>query len=222
MVFLIPLLLTNLSTESVGESQETVYYNALMNTVRIHHISPYTTQYGTTGDDQIMGSGIVLDNGLILSCYHIFDDYAAGQIRIYRFKVSATEVRQGDQVSIVAFDKEHDLLLLQVTPPFSEPSVKVAVMEPIIGDDTIITGHTSLRVTRLRLYRYLEGPEGIMVTPVFRGDSGGGVFNQDGELVGIIQRILAIRNPILQDTLYGYAANLDTIKEFLNDRPRKN
>jgi S1-C subfamily serine protease len=182
-------------------------------------MSKYSTHYGTIGEDMVGGSGILLKDGLILSCYHVLDGYQAGHIKIMRFTKESTEIREGNQISIVAFDQAQDLLLLQTNPSFSGSYSEVAQVRPPTGAEIIITGHTQLRVTNFRLYHYIEGSLGILVTPVFFGDSGGGVFNHQGELLGIIKMVLVINGPVQTNTLYGYAIPLHIIQEFLNGRP---
>jgi S1-C subfamily serine protease len=57
---------------------------------------------------------------------------------------------------------------------------------------------------------------GIMVHPVFNGDSGGGVYNTKGELLGIINTVLSLREyNVMHSILIGYAIPLEIIKEFL-------
>jgi len=194
---------------------ELVYYKAMVNTVRIYYLSPYQTIYGTRGEDIITGSGVIVTGGQVLTCYHILDKFPAGKIRIVQFNENGSDKREGEQVQIVSYSEAVDLLLLKVDPPFNTECIKLASVRPEIGSEVIITGHTNLGVTRLRLYRYLEGPRGIMVTPVYAGDSGGGVFNANGELIGIIQMCMILER---QATLYGYAIPLDILREFLHER----
>lgn len=222
VVLILPVLLGELGQSGNAQNDATAGYNALVNTVRIVHNSPYKSHFGVSSADVVAGSGVLLDNGMVLSCYNLLSGYEAGEIVIQRFNGATVEVRQGTQVILVAWDKKSDLLLLQVMPPFHGSGVKVAAQKPKFGERIMLTGHPQLSLTKLRLYQYLEGSLGIMITPVFFGDSGGGVFNSNGELIGNIKMILSIQSPLPQNTLYGYATPLDAIREFLNERPRRN
>jgi S1-C subfamily serine protease len=201
-----------------GSDVEDVYYGALVNTVKIYYFSPYRTIYGTEGVDIITGSGVMLNGNEILSCFHVLDQFPAGKISVVQFTENKQNKREGDQVQIIAHDARRDLLLLRIDPPFQTEGIQVAAGSPALGSEVIITGHTELPVTRLRLYRYLESAKGIMVTPVYVGDSGGGVFNAQGRLIGIVQICLMLER---QPTLYGFAIPLQTLQEFLNERPMR-
>lgn len=219
------LVLSFLCTTSAQDRQVSdpglIYYQVLVNTVKIYYLSPYTTIYGTTGEDVITGSGVILDNNEILTCYHTLDQFPLGKIRVVQFTGDRIDKREGIQVEIAAFSRGSDLLLLKIDPPFTgvAQNIKIAPGNPALGEEIAFTGHTSCPFTRLRLYRYLEGALGIMLTPVFAGDSGGGVFNYEGQLIGIIRIHLMLDK---QPTLYGYAIPLKIIQEFLRDRPRQN
>jgi S1-C subfamily serine protease len=220
-MFLLPIFLMNLSVNTGSvQTVSPVFSDVQANTVRIIHSGKFTTHYGTTGEDVVMGSGVLLENGQILTCYHVLDGYNAGTIKIMRAYNGKVEIREGEEISLVAYSGISDLLLLQVTPPFDGPFCKLAEYKPDIGEEISFAGYTILPVTKLRLYRYLEGSLGIMLTPVFFGDSGGGVFNSNGELIGIIKISLALRDPFPQYTLYGYACPLDVLQQFMKTKPK--
>jgi len=217
IMLVIPLCFIGSAQKGSAVDTEVIYYNALTNTVKISYFSPYQTIYGTKGVDTILGSGVILGGNQVLTCYHVLDKFPAGVIKIFQVGSAGIAERTGEQVKVLAFNEKYDLLLLGVEPPFDTPCVEIALSEPPIGSEIIITGHTSLPLTRLRLGRYLENRLGIMVTPVYMGDSGGGVFDASGKLIGIIRMCLMLDK---ESTLYGYATPLTTIQEFLNERPR--
>lgn len=205
---------------SAAKADVPTEYLVLSSAVKIQHIVKYTTWYGTAGSNVVQASGVLLKDGTILSCYHVLDGFATGTIKIMCFSKEGTEVRSSpEEITVLAYDKSADLLLLGVNPPFKNQGVALAKAPPFIGDKVFIAGHTAFAVTRLRIYHYLESTLGVLVTPVYFGDSGGGVFDVEGNLVGIIQRALATSYPTIQVSYYGYAAPLATLAKFLKERP---
>ncbi len=98
-------------------------------------------------------------------------------------------------------DKKHDLALLkvqgEVIPPHS--IAKLAKTQPAVGEHVFVLGHVkglywSLIDCTVSAYRNdlplpeefgIRGPFMQLSGPVFFGNSGGGAFNNKGELVGI-------------------------------------
>ena len=129
----------------------------------------------------------------------------------------------------VAFDEEHDLALLeaqgQLVP--AHRVAKVAKETPALGEHINIVGHqTGLYWTymggQVSAYRDVDhykrlsagrddakGPYMQVQSPIFYGNSGGGCFNDYGELVGIAVRIT--RAPEV-----GFFVHRDTIASFLD------
>lgn len=98
---------------------------------------------------------------------------------------------------IIAGDARTDLVLLETTPVPSHPIANVARRMPRPGDGIHVVGHTvgypwtytSGTVAAIRLGA--TGPQGSSLTAlqvsalVWFGNSGGGAWNEAGELVGI-------------------------------------
>jgi len=127
------------------------------------------------------------------------------------------------QAKIVKHDKEHDLALLQVTNEKfmpMHPVIPLARSTPAVGENIHIMGHvTQLLWTYTKCvaaaYREenfiatnLKGPFLQVAGEVFRGNSGGGGFNDDGELVGVASFVFGAPNE-------SFFVHLDTIKQFL-------
>ena len=130
---------------------------------------------------------------------------------------------------VAAWDEEHDLALLEVQGQLQPPHTiaRVAKETPGLGEHINIVGHqTGLYWTymdgQVSAYRDVDhykrlsagrddakGPYMQVQSPVFYGNSGGGCFNDFGELVGIAVRIS--RAP---DT--GFFVHRDTIASFLD------
>lgn len=123
----------------------------------------------------------------------------------------------------VMLDKDHDLAVLKITDksvPFHTVA-KLAKQNPYIGEHVFVRGHvTGLYWTHtecvVSAYRgnvptrntVIKGPFVQLSGPVFYGNSGGGAFNKNGELIGIAS--FMYRAP--QTTMF---ISLDSIKKFL-------
>lgn len=130
---------------------------------------------------------------------------------------------------VAAWDEEHDLALLEVQGDLQPPHkvARVAKSTPDLGDHVNIVGHqTGLYWTymggQVSAYRDedhykrlsagrddAKGPYMQVQSPIFYGNSGGGCFNDYGELVGIAVRIT--RAPEV-----GFFVHVDTIRSFLD------
>lgn len=125
---------------------------------------------------------------------------------------------------VVAYDEKHDLALLeaqgQALP--THRVAKLAAETPALGENVHIVGQTvGMYWTYLQgtvaAYRGKDllkgddnqGPWMQVASPMYYGNSGGGAFNDYGELVGIADWIK--RAPEM-----GFFIHLDTIKSFLS------
>jgi len=128
--------------------------------------------------------------------------------------------------SVALLDKKHDLALLKaegsVIPPHEV--AEVAKQSPAIGEKVYVLGHVkglywSLIEGVVSAYRSdvptrdlgIHGPFIQISGPVFYGNSGGGAFNTQGELVGIAS--FMYRAP--QTTMF---VQLESIKNFLKKK----
>lgn len=133
---------------------------------------------------------------------------------------------------VVAFDEKHDLALLEVGTK-GVPGHRVAKLAsetPAIGDDVHIVGQsigyywTYINGT-VSAYRGEDivkdkktgndlGPWLQVTSAMTHGNSGGGAFNDYGELVGIAD--WGSRAPLM-----GFFVHLDTIRSFLDANKKK-
>jgi hypothetical protein len=210
MAFLVILLALG-TTVSPRSSLDTT----MKNIVQVIYTYSIKTVYGTECEGNMKGSGVLLGHDKILTCYHLLDANPPGVIKITYFGDGKPEVRTGDQVDILLFDEKKDLLYLQVKPAFDNGLTWLSVELPEAGDDIVIMGYPGIRLNPVRFYKFSINQYGIMVFPVYNGDSGGGVFNMKGELIGILKAILFLKEPYQQVTFVGYAIPLNLIKEFL-------
>ena len=158
----------------------------LASTVRIHVL----------GSTQGSGTGTLIDcrsgYALILTCGHLFREYVkeGGTISVEIFTPNGTRTLEGKYIH---HNEEADLGILSVAVDFPIQTVRVAQNDfplrkglPIStcgcsrgADPTIQTGNIT------NLNRYL-GPENIEVSAVpVAGRSGGGMFSENGELLGV-------------------------------------
>ena len=217
-IILTACILPNLTnTNSLAQTRDDMYAHSIMATVKIIYTVRSTDIYGDTMEESNIGSGVLICPNQVITCYHLFADCIPGKIKIYIMLIGKTLMR--DDVTIRKYSKKDDLALLIINPPVEDISpIPIAALTPQLGTDVRFVGHTILPVTRLRFSKFSESLKGIMISPVFFGDSGGGVFNTKGELIGIIYTTYRIDfNNDHQYTLIGYALPIDRITEFLDE-----
>lgn len=122
--------------------------------------------------------------------------------------------------NVVAYDKNIDLALLKVKTSPHHPSAKLSSESIHVGDDVSIIGHTegywwSFSKGFIGMVRYMDGPHPIkqltlqISCPAWFGNSGGGAFNKDGELIGISSYVTS-EGPFLT-----FFVHRDNIEQFL-------
>jgi len=133
------------------------------------------------------------------------------------------------RVTLKAVDKEVDLAVLQVNGPLPNTmAAKLAAREPVRGERAYVVGnpggslYSSVVVgivsSNDRTYDIIGASEGgsnrlVQISSgVIGGNSGGAVYDNDGEMVGV--PVMASRaNEIL-----GFAVPLNVVKKFLADK----
>ncbi|MCA9079729.1 MAG: trypsin-like peptidase domain-containing protein [Planctomycetaceae bacterium] len=147
------------------------------------------------GDKMNLGSGAIISSRpgytLIMTCGHIFRDFTSeGKIEVDVFQ-------DGRSVMFLAklekFDLDADVGLISIPTesPLAHVAVAQAAAAPAEGEPVACIGcsggenptREQIRVTAVDKY---VGPHNIECTGIpVRGRSGGGLFNQQGELVGV-------------------------------------
>lgn len=127
---------------------------------------------------------------------------------------------------VVKHDKAHDLALLVVDDPKDVPAHHVASLAdntPAVGETVHVMGHVTglywtytrglVAAYREENFRPVEkrgkkGPFMQIAGEVFRGNSGGGAFNDNGELVGLASFMPPAPNEC-------FFVHIETIRSFL-------
>lgn len=125
-----------------------------------------------------------------LTCYHVIND-CNGQVKVY-FGASGPLV----DARLGAADKSMDLAMLEIDDcPVDTPVVRIATQDPRVGDE-LFTAGAPQGFPYLTTFGHLSTPnsaniEGcevwILDMAVIGGNSGGGLFNSFGQLVGIVE-----------------------------------
>lgn len=121
---------------------------------------------------------------------------------------------------VKAYNEKHDLALVEAVNNElpTRMVVKLAVKNPIVGERVYGVGHkgglfysySEGIVSAFREGDNSGGPFIQVQMPVYSGDSGSGVFNDHGELIGIVDLMSSAR-----DT--GFIVSLNELKVFLEE-----
>ena len=168
----------------------------------------------STGTGTIVGAGP--GKALILTCAHVFRDYAqGGQIAIDLFDKRNPRGLSG---RLVGYDAELDVAFVEMTVDYDVSVVSIAPVDHdvAIGETTINIGCNRGDDPTIRhnvvtnIDRFLGAPNIEVAGEPEMGRSGGGLFCQDGYLIGVCQGA----NPLDREGVYG---SLPAIHQFLDE-----
>ena len=150
------------------------------------------------------GSGVVIgENHVVTNCHVVSDD---GEITVTQYAEVEGEVRKFEMLAETAeIDSDHDLCVLQVldlsVPPAMKPADLGSSSEIAIGENIYVVGspygytHTVTeglisqlrRCEDLELFNCEDHSAPVIQTDaaISPGSSGGGLFNNQGELIGV-------------------------------------
>ena len=167
------------------------------------------------GDNEeriVQGSAVAIDKNHALSNYHVLGGKTIGEIKIY---FSNKEETHAFGAEVEKYDKIKDLVLLRLDKEI--PWQVASLGEEIrFGEKIYFGGYSGgfpLPTIRVTFMSSLNYEYGIYLDPLYYGNSGGGVFDSQGRLIGIIYLMFSINST---PTFRGYAIPVDKIKEFLN------
>jgi len=186
------------------------------------------------------GSGTVIkltnENMYILTCHHVIDMVLIWQEEIPELKVKVGYIRTdkyGETIGktyytaeIVKYDEDNDMALLKVKLIDENlTEVSIAEIEPEKGDAVYSVGNPLGMIRTLSKGILANKEEGFYIcdNTTTYGNSGGGLFNDKGELIGVPSNVTGYyfktdeneEETFVPETSLGYSRNLKTIKEFL-------
>jgi S1-C subfamily serine protease len=180
------------------------------------------TAASSTGEG--IGSGVVLDKqGHIATNYHVVNGFDHLDVKLSdgsNITAQVVGTDSGDDLAIIKIDVAADKLTPVVLADFSKVRVGdavVAIGNPFDLEATLSEGVVS------GLGRVLSGQNTRALSQVIQtdtavnpGNSGGGLFNLNGELIGITN---AIENPSGADVFAGvaYAIPVSTLQKYQAD-----
>jgi serine protease Do len=146
-------------------------------------------------------SGVWVGKHVVLTANHCVADLEDGETLV----VSTVDTPKGGGVraEVLALDEDHDLALVAT---LDEPSHPIALAGPMprVGDRVETMGHpyemywsySSGDVAAIRDDVSDDRPMKVIqaTAPISPGNSGGGLFNEKGELVGICSYMIGQRN----------------------------
>lgn len=146
------------------------------------------------------GAVVISEDGLILTNHHVLQ--TNGQTRTEGFMAMTWDGRCFMVEKVIAVDETADIALLQLKADgYKFHAAPIAAKRPTPMDPVRVISHPSgefFALTQGEVSRYAVAKKQIWmeITADFgRGSSGSGVFNDQGEVVGVVSRI----HPIIRD-----------------------
>ncbi len=144
------------------------------------------------GNDRV-GTGFILDrSGLIATNLHVIEGESTIKVKLYK--------DQGEYqvVSIAGVDRGHDLALMRIKPRASLPIVRLGDSSVVSAGDRIFAIGNPLGMDYsvsdglISQVRQLSAELTILQisAPISQGSSGGPLFNQFGEVIGVTTMIV--------------------------------
>lgn len=143
-----------------------------------------------------VGTGTIISSEpgstVILTCAHFFLGLKVGDTRT-TVEIFKDGIPQTYPATVVGGDHGLDLAILKISSPGSFPAVKLTATAPTLRQDQLLTSFgcdggdspSQKTVMLIEENRY-EGPGNLVCsTEPAKGRSGGGLFDEDGNLVGV-------------------------------------
>jgi S1-C subfamily serine protease len=158
-------------------------------------------------------SGIVVhsnkDYSLVLTAYHVLDqsytemcsDESVVKYIYFEYAIDGvTTIERGYPADLVAHSEREDLALLVIYPGKILPSIRISKYSPKLGEDIYLASNPSQMYRSLKkgiissTDRWVEGTYAWEISGgVIFGSSGGGAFDMDGKLVGILRAVKILK-----------------------------
>lgn len=186
----------------------------------IEKLMPQVSGLGeiTNGQFTTFCAGVWIKKDLMLTAAHCINKGENSEVKIINYEESLSP--ENFYIGkVLKIDKTKDLSLVECKLGNHSAS-KIAKEKDKVGSKLHIIGHTkglnwSYIDGWISAYRFTKAKNGNrnftqVTAPIYYGDSGGGVFNEKGELIGITSFIYSIPN-------VAFAVTLTDINEFLTE-----
>ena len=167
--------------------------NTVLNTVVVVEATVKTSSFREETTSVSTGSGVIItENGYIVTCHHVIDSAVEINVTLYSGKKY--------QASLVGSDSASDIALLYIDVEGALPFARLGnSSDLVLGESVVAIGNPLGTLYRTvttgiisGLDRKVATEEGYVMSllqtdaAVNSGNSGGGLFNLDGELIGIV------------------------------------
>ena len=181
---------------SAGENVLTVsqVVNKVEDSIVVINSTIYTQSYFGTQQSTSAGSGVIIDeSGYLLTCYHVVE----GASKIVVTLTSGEKY----EASLVGGDSATDIAVLKITPDESLPAVKQGCSADLVVGEYVIaignplgtlSGTVTSGIISATERKITVSEDGTVMTllqtdtAINSGNSGGGLFNLQGKLIGIV------------------------------------
>ena len=177
-------------------------------------------------DSLYIGTGIVIAETkyytYILTNTHVAEDYTDTKEKVYLF-IKDNNIETDVPATIVKKLSVLDIAVLRVRGKLVNKRPIKGFAEPKIGEKTYMVGH-HLGMKYIYGEGVISGYDNISLVaqlPVMWGNSGSGIFNKKGEMVGIIHSLpytIVDFFPVF-DVAHGFATDSEYIITFLRTIP---
>jgi hypothetical protein len=158
------------------------------------------------GESTAIASGIKFNGKFVLSCTHIFGD---GE-RVFS---------EGERLRLISLDRKHDLALFKSNAAEDSAPLVTVAQSVSRGEEVFDCSNANGNNGTVNFYlvKYSNGEILHFDKPVIPGESGAGVFNSEGKLVGVCAADRGVNFITQPDDFvnYGLAIGPRTLAKFL-------
>lgn len=191
------------------------------------YVEVYTRSYHSANDPYGAGSGIIISSdGYIITNAHVVDDMDRFVIHVTTTDpIEGTGVVEEYEATLVGSDTDTDLAVLKIDAEGLNAAVLGDSDELRLGDDVVAIGNplgleTSVTkgiVSGLNREQYSTSERELSSiqtdASINSGNSGGGLFNMHGEVVGVVNSKLVYNNA----EGVGFAITINEAKSVIDD-----
>lgn len=205
-----------------GNLQATVLVSTKKITAQVDETTGNLPPVPMTPGNPGLGTGIIISkDGYIITNYHVIEQAitSPAQISVWTYEdESMTEY----VATIVGHDELSDIAVIKIElrSDFKYTPV-IWGTEPFFGDDVYVIGHPQGMVWTLSKgvvgnpKRYVSTPWQRMIQSdvlIMPGNSGGPLFNMEGELIGINTLMVFAMDPKVKTQAWAFSVHIDDVK----------